>query len=168
MYYTIYEGKYAGQKDSDLRVYGHNTNTATRPLMITELISFILEKYREIPCKDLIQEITLLEEKNQKIQASKGSHDDLTLALAQALYILIHEVEIVKKLIFSSKARQYGTSKLNILNSRKELDSISFDKTIKAQTEERDSTLANYHSEQFEQFKNNRKTIKGMFSNLNG
>jgi len=166
MYYTIYEGKYAHQKDSDLRVYGHSTNTATRPLMMIELVTYILEKSKELKCKDLIQEITLLEEKNNKIQASKGSHDDLSLALAQALYILIHEKAVIKKLTFSAIALKQEISKINILNSRD--TSVPYDIALKSQMSERNSSLAKDYDEQFEAFKlKGKKAVSGMFRNLN-
>lgn len=69
------------------QVPGLSTNVKTRPLIIESMFNYIKEHYELINNKCLASELLTLENKNGKIQASKGFNDDVVMALGFACYV---------------------------------------------------------------------------------
>jgi len=75
-------------KEPDKDVYGVNTNIRTRDLIISEAYSLISEDPKCITSKELISEISSLEQRaNGRIEASRGFHDDCFMAMAICAYV---------------------------------------------------------------------------------
>lgn len=84
--FKIYKSKKGGQ--SKERINGVSTNTATRPLMIDALYSYITAFPECIKSERLILElIGLIEKPNGKVEADIGVHDDLVLAISFCHYV---------------------------------------------------------------------------------
>jgi hypothetical protein len=73
---------------------GFLTTEKTRGLLFDELIRFVDDKILDIPCQRLIDELRALErDKNGRIEAMSGKHDDLVFATGIALmYVLYNKV----------------------------------------------------------------------------
>lgn len=86
---TLYHGKLKSMDNNKVHKTkpGLQVNLRTRPLILTALYEYILEFPLAIKSKSLILELVGLEEHNGKIQASKGLHDDLPLALSYCHYV---------------------------------------------------------------------------------
>lgn len=80
------------------KAYGFNTNTATRPVIIAELVEMARDKLENI-----VDDATLAEmlsfAKNEKgrAEALSGKHDDLVISLAIANHIRPQQSVVVKK-----------------------------------------------------------------------
>lgn len=80
-----FSNKYRSQ-DRNM-VAGFSTNTKTRPLIISKLDDYFKEKTVIIKSKRQLDELFTFIWKNGKAQARQGYNDDLTMALAIALWV---------------------------------------------------------------------------------
>jgi len=72
--------------------YGLSTNASTRPLMIDALYTYIKENASLVKSKKLALELIGLEDNgNGKIEAGKGMHDDMAMAMAFACYVRMYD-----------------------------------------------------------------------------
>lgn len=104
--YSIYgEYKYTGvgKKRAKKFISGISTNSKTRPLIIEALYNYVTEHIECINSKALAMELLSLENKNNKIQASTGFNDDLSMAIAFCLYVRSYDVDFYMGLIDSNK-----------------------------------------------------------------
>lgn len=77
----VYKGKKSG--NSDKKSNGLSTNSATRPLMVDALYSYVCQYPECIKSERLILElIGLIEKPSGRVEADIGIHDDLCLALS--------------------------------------------------------------------------------------
>lgn len=91
--FTVFMMPEYGQVDSDVsKKYGWDTNTATRPKMLSDLKEAIDKRLITIYDKPTVIElysfVTMRTSNSWKAQAERGSHDDLvtSLAIAWQLY----------------------------------------------------------------------------------
>jgi len=77
------------QSDS-YKYAGISTNTHSRRLMFDSLYKFVKENPDKINAPTLIYELISLEKKGQRIEAAKGSHDDLALSFSFILYVMAY------------------------------------------------------------------------------
>jgi len=160
-YYEVYEPKYGNSRDFTKRIYGLTNTTTVRSLAITEFLSYVKERFREMKCSYLIDEITSLVDKNNKIQALPGSHDDVVMSLALTLYTLVHRMEIVRRISMTSSHKRNSYSKIIDLNSKKDTNKYHITK------EERDSKVYAHYENQFNELKNEKISASKLFSRLN-
>ncbi len=67
---------------------GFNTNTATRPVIIAELVKFVEENIEKIHCQNTLkQTLTFIKRPDGKKAADNGYHDDRVMSLAITLAI---------------------------------------------------------------------------------
>lgn len=80
------------------KIYGFNTNKATRPDALGKLRSIVRDKTEQLYDLDTLNEMTtfIVNEKGRP-EAADGSHDDLIMALAIAYYIQFQQTTQVKK-----------------------------------------------------------------------
>ena len=82
-------------KGGESEKLGWDTNTATRPLMLSSLKDAIDHRILKIYDKDTVDElfsfITVHSSSSQKAKAATGAKDDLVMALAIAYQVFIHE-----------------------------------------------------------------------------
>lgn len=68
--------------------YGFNTNTKTRPVIISELITAVRDDIRIVNDEDTLEEmLTFVRDEHYRPEAEEGAHDDCVLALAIAHHI---------------------------------------------------------------------------------
>jgi len=87
--FTVYKMRSAGQEDNpDPKKYGWDTNTATRPKMLSDLKEMVNKRlaqiYDEPTINELYKFVVVKTSSSWKAQAEKGAHDDLVMALAIA------------------------------------------------------------------------------------
>lgn len=87
--FTVFMMPEYGSEDSDVsKKYGWDTNTATRPKMLSDLKEAVDKRLLTIYDKPTITElysfVTVRTSNSWKAQAERGSHDDLVIALAIA------------------------------------------------------------------------------------
>lgn len=67
---------------------GFNTNTATRPVIIAELVKFVEENIEKIHCQNTLKQmLTFIKRPDGKKAADNGYHDDRVMSLAITLAI---------------------------------------------------------------------------------
>lgn len=89
-YNIFYTERVTGQgKNRKVKMLpGLNVNKSTRPLVIQSIFNFVNEfADTGIYSVQLAYELLSLVEKNNKIQAGSGAHDDLVMAMGLALYV---------------------------------------------------------------------------------
>ena len=70
------------------RSYGFETNSKTRPIIISELIRAVREDINIVCDEDTLQEmLTFVRDESFRPEAEEGAHDDCVMALAIAHYI---------------------------------------------------------------------------------
>lgn len=68
--------------------YGFNTNTKTRPVIISELITAVRDDIRIVNDEDTLEEmLTFVRDESYRPEAEEGAHDDCVMALAIAHHI---------------------------------------------------------------------------------
>lgn len=79
------------------KIYGFNTNKATRPDALGKLRTIVRDKTEQIFDLDTLNEMTtfIVNEKGRP-EAADGSHDDLVMALAIAYYIQFQQTTQIK------------------------------------------------------------------------
>ena len=85
-------------KDLDKRIFGLATTKGNRDIMLGLLISYVIETPEFIRDRTLIGELLTLIEKNNKIQASTGAHDDMVMSLAITLYVITYKKDYINKI----------------------------------------------------------------------
>lgn len=106
--------------------YGIYTNPKNRPLIIDALYTAVTEDPTCIKSRNAILElIGLVNDKNGKIQAEEGEHDDLSMALAFCFYIREYDPPSGLKSIMNSKEMIENTMEIIGWNN----DSNGFDTT---------------------------------------
>lgn len=89
--YNIYKPSDSDQKQRKWKC-GISTDVHTRPLMIDSLYTYMTENPDLINSERLALELIALEKgKGGKIEASKGSHDDLAMATAFCCYVRLYD-----------------------------------------------------------------------------
>lgn len=68
--------------------FGFRTTSLTRPIIIDQLVEIAREHIEKIVDRETLQEMLSFIRKNNKPQASEGTHDDLVMGLAIAYYAL--------------------------------------------------------------------------------
>lgn len=77
---------------------GFNTNMATRPVIIAELVQILKESIELINDYDTLKEaLTFIKNKNGRAEAEQGYHDDLIMALAIAYRIRSQQTYVIQK-----------------------------------------------------------------------
>ena len=69
-------------------MYGHNTNTHTRPQMMEMLESIVHNNPAHMAIPEIYEELKFLELKNGRIDHSASTHDDVVMAYLGALWIV--------------------------------------------------------------------------------
>ena len=106
--------------------YGIYTNPKNRPLIIDALYTAVTENPSCIKSRKAILElIGLVNDKNGKIQAEEGEHDDLSMALAFCFYVREYDPPSGLKSIMNSKEMIENTMEIIGWNN----DSNGFDTT---------------------------------------
>lgn len=79
------------------KIYGFNTNKATRPDMLGKLRTIVRDKTEQINDLDTLNDMTtfIVNEKGRP-EAAAGSHDDTIMALAIAYYIQFQQTTKIK------------------------------------------------------------------------
>lgn len=82
-----------------VRKLGVGTTTKTRPLMIQALYETIVEHTDVVKSERFVNELLSLVDKNGKVQADEGSHDDLCMAYAFCCYVrkFYHDIIILEE-----------------------------------------------------------------------
>ena len=91
-----------------VKMYGFNTNKATRPAMLAELKALVRDRIECINDIETLQEMfTFIIDDRGKPIAIEGEHDDLILSLAIALYSQEQQINEIK--IPANKLEGYYT-----------------------------------------------------------
>ena len=160
LFYMPYQSKY-GDVDLEKKVYGITTTAQNRPVAINEFINYVLERYNYIYDKKLVDEIIGLVEKNGKVVAAPGLHDDLVMSLALGLYLITQESDTVKRVSMTSRSIRNNYQKYIALNSRN-------GEKVRSITKEEESTdIYKHYEEQLKDLRNNTFDFDRMFKNLN-
>ncbi len=105
---------YGNQTNDQTNKLGWDTNTATRPKMLSDLKDAIDNRVLIIRDKFIINElfsfITVQTTSTRRAEAEKGAHDDLVMALAIA-WQLYQMVEMKKPIDSSNVVRQNAVNK---------------------------------------------------------
>lgn len=75
---------------------GWTTNMITRPIMLDQLVDALENHKLQVNSKQTLSELITLVNKNGKIQAADGKHDDCVMAAAIALQMLLIEAGKIK------------------------------------------------------------------------
>jgi hypothetical protein len=78
---------YKEKRGDNKWVSGLSNNSKTRPLMIDALYSYVVQYPNMIKSKRLAMELIGLIDKNGRIEADSGCHDDLALTLAFCMHV---------------------------------------------------------------------------------
>ena len=159
LYFEMYKSKY-GERNIEKKVYGINTTKENRPVAISEFITYAIENQYVMKDEELIKEIIGLIEKNGKVQAAPGLHDDLVMSLALSLYILLYKDEIVKRISLTSRGMRNKYQRMASLN-----DPYGNNHVISKEEEESDKYK--YYEEQFKSLRENQLKADNLFARLN-
>jgi hypothetical protein len=154
--------------------YGIYTNPQNRPLIIDALYTAVTENPSCIKSRSAILElISLINDKNGKIQAEEGEHDDLSMALAFCFYVRQYDPPTGLKSMINSKqaiedsleiiswndpgSGNFNMSALvkNPYKSQKELEQHDFKETLNKQ-------IQNFINDNFAQL------VNSHYNQLNG
>lgn len=84
-----------GVSESTVRRYGFHTNTATKPVIVAELIRAVRDALYIERDEDCIDELLTYEQRqNGSYGAISGAHDDILMTRAIGLYICFHEMPL--------------------------------------------------------------------------
>lgn len=90
------------------KVYGHTTDTKTRPIMINEILKDLVKNdYDKIISDYLYHEIKTLVRNHGKIEHAGGEHDDLLIATLIARYTVLYGTN------YKSFKKNYGSGKVD-------------------------------------------------------
>ena len=93
------------------RIYGINTDTKTRPLMMDILRDIVQNEYDRVNSREIIDEIAGLQRtKNDKIEHAENGHDDLVMSMLIARYVWAYGKNLGNWMI-SRPAIQSGTAR---------------------------------------------------------
>jgi hypothetical protein len=86
---------------------GWKTTVATRPKLISKTLQYVKQGWWDLSSPWLINEMQTIEKKDEeaKIQAASGTHDDLYMAAAIALWTA-HDMEFNENLMETAEKRQ--------------------------------------------------------------
>ena len=90
-----------GKEKKLKHIPGLNTNSKTRPLIIEAVYNHVKENKELIESKRLAAELLSLVNKNGKVQADDGYHDDLVMAIAFCLYVRKYAPEAISDAIYN-------------------------------------------------------------------
>lgn len=89
--YNLY-GEFRNEKTKKF-VAGLNTNKRTRPMIIESMFNTVVNNPSTIKSENLAMELLALTNKNGKVEADLGFHDDLVMAFAFACYVRAYGVD---------------------------------------------------------------------------
>jgi len=84
---NIHLARYDDLKNKADMTPGFTTNSKTRPIVISKIVTCMREKTVTIRSKRLINQMYVFKWKNGKAQAAEGYHDDLVMALGIFLFV---------------------------------------------------------------------------------
>jgi len=87
-----YSNLYYHKKDES----GWLTTSLTRPIMMNEGLEAVESQIVKIKSKETFREMLTLINKNGKIQAAEGKHDDCVMGTFVAIQILLKNIHIIK------------------------------------------------------------------------
>lgn len=111
---SVYENLYARkQSEEDIRQglpkkYGFNTNTSTKPMVISTLVKVVREHlYIERDARCLNEMLVYERKQNGSYGAVVGAHDDLLMTRAIGLHICFNEMELPRIVNLSSRTAAF-------------------------------------------------------------
>ena len=111
-------------KNRELKhIPGLSTNVKTRPLIIESITNYIKENLNLVISKRLASELLTLENRNEKIQASKNYHDDLVMAMAFCFYVRAYAPDSISDLVGSYKPNSQSSG-YNMNSEQDEIESL--------------------------------------------
>lgn len=161
LYYEPSTSKYDKVHDNFAKItFGITTTKANRPIAIADFIDYVLERKTEMLDKELVSEINGLIDKNGRVEAAQGLHDDSVMSLSLTLYILIHRPELVKIVSMTSMHKRNTYAKVIDLNTNSKSSSVITKEMIK------DEKYKHY-DKQFEHLKNQKTNFASLISKMN-
>ena len=108
------------KKDTSNIVYGITTTNQNRPKYFDILFEYVRNRKEEICCREMVEEIEVLEYKNTtRIEATSGKHDDVVLAYLIGQYVKHYGTNRARFGIFYADGlgTEYKPITSNIFNS---------------------------------------------------
>lgn len=117
--------------------YGIYTNPQNRPLIIDSLYTCVTENPDCVKSNNTVLELlSLIHDKNGKVQADEGCHDDLSMALAFCFYVREYDPPVGLKAIMGSKEAIQDSMEIINWNNNSKFDTTSLIKNPYGSTAE--------------------------------
>jgi len=102
------------------RVYGINTTSTTRPLIIECIKTMVSDMPEVLVAKAIIDDVKTLEmKKSNKIEHANGEHDDAIFSKAFALYVKDYHWETLKRFLKGGRSAMFKAVRRISVNNRR-------------------------------------------------